>query len=163
MSYLQQVEGHRPDLNIVFVDPTFNNDWSTAIIDELVANRPVVTTNFDPDSFPSAPYLPLGEAFLWPVDIETASQLASAFQPIDLVLGQSVEIKAVDIPENVAMSESTAVTVAWQPAPVVSAQQLPVTDLKLFIHLVGSDGQIYAQQTWLSLLRRMDYHSPVLI
>lgn len=146
LSYLQQVEGHRPDLDIVFVDPTFNNDWSTAIIDELVANRPVVSTNFDPDTFPSAPFLPLGEAFLWPVDTEAAKNLASDFKSIDLFLGQRVEIQAVETPMQVAMSEKSAVTIAWQPAPIVSAQQLPISNLKLFVHLVGSDGQIYAQQ-----------------
>ena len=141
LSYMQQIEGERPDLEIVYVDPTFNDDWAGAISGSLANDRPVVATNFNPDTYHTLPpHLPLGEAFLWPN--RPAEQLPAAFIPTNQQFGALIELNGLrPIDQTVAMSESMVVTVAWRPIT-----ELPPVPLKLFIHLVGSDGQIYAQQ-----------------
>ncbi len=141
LSYMQQVEGERPDLDIIYVDPTFNDDWAGAIAESLADGRPVVATNFNPDTYHVLPpHLPLGEAFLWPN--RPVTDLPNSFLPANQTFGDQIELVGVQpIDQTVAMSEATAVTLAWRPVGEPLSQPL-----KLFIHLVGSDGRIYAQQ-----------------
>ncbi len=141
LSYMQQVQGERPDLEIIYVDPTFNDDWAGAIAGSLADGRPVISTNYNPDTYHVLPpHLPLGEAFLWPN--QTVAQLPTSFLPANQNFGDQIELVGIQpIKQAVAMSEATAVTVAWRPVGEPLGQPL-----KLFIHLVGSDGRIYTQQ-----------------
>lgn len=141
LSYLQQVEGVRPDLDIIYVDPTYNNDWAGAIKAKLDEGLNVVATNYVPQmSETLPPHFPIGDAFLWTHNpIRTLDK--TQFDPLFLNLAETVQVHGVkQYGTSVPMAETTQVDVVW------SAYTSPNTGIKLFIHLVGGDGQLYAQQ-----------------
>ncbi|MEM9773299.1 MAG: MFS transporter [Chloroflexota bacterium] len=141
LSYLQQVEGVRPDLEIVYVDPTYNNDWAGAIHAQLEQGLNVVATNYSPQMFESLPaHVPIGDAFLWRQD-PIASLDEAKFDPLILNLDGMVQVHGLkQYDTTVPMAETANIDVVWS-----IPSSLPA-GLKLFVHLVGGDGSLYAQE-----------------
>ena len=143
--YLQEVEGQRPDVDVRFVFPTgepYDTTWARRTAEAFAEGRPVVTT-----WLPTAPLAdlpvpePIGEAILYPQ--QPREVLPIGYEPAQLTLGGGIEIVGyrIEEPRDVMLTPGaeSVVTVAWRPAAALAA------DLSLFLHLVGEDGVLYAQ------------------
>ncbi len=141
--YLQQVEGLRPDVQIRFVYPEaapYGETWAQRIGQELANGRAVIATHFDENAYHSLPPAePLGEAFLY--RLEPLRTLPAGYVPLEITLGGVLRLRGYQLDAaTVAVGEETAVRLAWE-----SVGDLPAP-LSLFVHLVGADGQLYAQE-----------------
>lgn len=141
--YLQQVENQRPDVTVLFVYPQtadYEADWVNTIQTHLDQGRPVIATHIAPAAYATLPpSQPLGEGVLFPQ--QPLLKLPTHFASLTVPLGQPLTIYGVETaPTQVEIGQEWVVTVAWQPSP-----QADLTNVQLFAHLVGSDGQIYAQ------------------
>ncbi len=141
--YLQQVEGLRPDLDVRFVYPEalpYGETWAQRIGRELANGRPVIATHFDENAYRFLPPAePLGEAFLYRQ--EPRHTLPPGYTPLDVTLGSALHLRGYALEsKEVAIGAETAVRLAWE-----AIGELPAP-LSLFVHLVGADGQIYAQE-----------------
>ena len=142
LRYLQQVEGARPDLSIQYVAPTaepYEQTWARRIREEL-SQRPVVVTHFHELAYTEVPavFEPLGEAFL--VRAEPGRQLPAGYTPLHLTFGNLLTVVGVSPPPAEGVKGGATFTLAWSPA----ANPMPATTL--FVHLIGRDGALYAQQ-----------------
>ena len=141
--YIQQVEGQRPDVTIRFVAPAalpYAETWAEEIAAELASGKAVIATHFDENAYHTLPPAePIGEAFLYRQ--EPRNNLPAAFTPLDTVLGGVLRLVGYHVAgEEVEAGGETAVTLAWEPLA-----ELP-TPLSFFAHLVGSAGQVVAQE-----------------
>ncbi len=141
--YLQSVEGQRPDLSIEFVYPRsadYGADWAGQIAAALADGRAVIATHYAADAYAALPPAePLGDAFFFSPEPRRA--LPPDYAPLDLTLGDGLRLLGYHLPQTaVAIGQEAILTLAWQPAAALPA---PLT---LFVHLVGGDGRIYAQQ-----------------
>ncbi len=141
--YLQSVEGIRPDVIIHFVFPEgepYAETWARRIGTELANGRFVIATHFDENSYTTLPPPePIGDAFLFRQT--PRNQIPNEFTPVNLSLNRQIEIVAYQVrPTPIEISQEMVLTLAWHPFSTTSA---PVS---LFVHLVGGDGRIYAQQ-----------------
>ena len=142
--YLREVEGLRPDVDVRFVFPegaSYDAAWERRAREAHAEGRPVVTTWVPPAPLDGLPITePLGEAILFPQNERT--MLPPDFTPADVAIGDSIVVVGyrVDLSDGrFSPGEEAAVTVAWRPGPAISG----VTSL--FLHLVGPDNAIYAQ------------------
>jgi hypothetical protein len=128
-----------------FVFPTgepYDTTWARRTAEAFAEGRPVVTT-----WLPTAPLAdlpvpePIGEAILYPQ--QPREVLPIGYEPAQLTLGGGIEIVGyrIEEPRDVMLTPGaeSVVTVAWRPAAALAA------DLSLFLHLVGEDGVLYAQ------------------
>ena len=141
--YLQSVEGRRPDLSIEFVYPRsadYGADWAGQIGAALADGRAVIATHYAADAYAALPPAePLGDAFLF--NPEPRRALPPDYAPLDFTLGDGLRLLGYHLPQTaVAIGQEAILTLAWQPSADLPA---PLT---LFVHLVGADGRIYAQQ-----------------
>lgn len=141
--YLQEVERQRADVTVEFVYPRtadYSEDWTTRIREELANGRSVISTHFEENAYASLPPSePYGDAFLFRQEPRTS--LPDSFTALDLALGDTIQVLGYELGKTaVEIGEETTLTLAWQP---ITDLQSPIT---LFTHLVGFDGQIYAQQ-----------------
>lgn len=141
--YLQAVAGRRPDLDIQFVFPTaetYADTWARRIGEERQLGRPVIATHYDAGAYTQLPLPePAGDAFLFP--LAPRLELPAGFQPTAYTLGGAIEILGYRLEvDPVEIGNETAVTLAWQP---LDAFEDATT---LFVHLVGADGGLYAQE-----------------
>lgn len=141
MCYLQQVEGVRPDLSIEYVAPTgepYEETWARRIREEL-PNRPVVVTHYNELAYAGIPavFEPLGEAFL--VRSEPRRALPDDFISFPQDFGGTITLLGYrwDVPPA-ALDAPFSIVLAWTPGI-----KSPAT---LFVHLVGANGELYAQQ-----------------
>ncbi|MCA9979774.1 MAG: hypothetical protein KDD89_03040, partial [Anaerolineales bacterium] len=139
--YEQQVNGRRPDLDIVYLFPQtadYSAEWANRIQQELDHGRAVVTTFYDEQSYQTLPPAqPLGEAYLFPSAPLTS--LPPSFIPLDLVLGDALRLHGYQLSApNTEIGQEAQLTVAWE--PLAKEATLP-----LFAHLVGFDGALVAQ------------------
>ena len=142
MRYLQTVEGIRPDVEIHYVFPTgeqYGDTWTRRIKEALDQDKDVVATHFDEFAYRDLPLSqPLGEAYLFrqtPIE-----ELPSDFTPISMMLDDSIQILGYKLDsDTVEVGREAVISLAWQPSPDLQ----PGTNL--YIHLVGQDGRIYAQ------------------
>lgn len=151
LNYKQRVEGIRPDLRIDFVYPTsepYGDTWARRIGEELARGFSVVSTHFDDGSYAGLPVPePLGDAFLFRQ--EPIWSLPSDFQPVAVELGGKIAIRGYKLEAaQVEVGRQAVLTVAWQPSipAAAGARTFPGSRHSLFAHLVGFDGQIYAQE-----------------
>ena len=149
--YLQEVEGQRPDVDVEFVYPRtadYGADWATRIQEELDNGRSVISTHYEENAYAALPPAePIGDAYLFRQEPRTT--LPDTFTPLDLVLGDTIEILGYEMGKTaVEIGQETTLTLAWRPIlrqaqDTVSNLQSPIS---LFTHLVSPDGQLYAQQ-----------------
>lgn len=141
MWYLQEVEGLRPDVEVIYVFPegeSLAETWVRRIGETLVV-RPVVVTSYYPSEFGATGYrfLPLGPA--WEVRDRPVTEAPPELQPVNAVFGERWRLAGYRL-ERLALApgESTAVTLAWQNTG-------PSEDINFFAQLIGPDGSLYAQ------------------
>ncbi|MBN1314922.1 MAG: DUF2723 domain-containing protein, partial [Anaerolineales bacterium] len=143
MSYLQRVEGMRPDLVIQYVAPAnepYEETWARRIREELPL-RPVVVTHFHELAYAGIPAIfePLGAGIL--VRSEPRREIPDGFAPAGVDFGDALTVlgyRFEDAPSR--LDQPFSFVLAWSPGAVLDA---PVT---LFAHLVGAGGGLYAQQ-----------------
>jgi 4-amino-4-deoxy-L-arabinose transferase-like glycosyltransferase len=138
LRYLQEVEHLRPDLTIDYVAPTaepYEETWVRRMREEL-PSRPVVVTHYNELAYAGLPVVfePLGEAF-W-VRTEPRQVLPVGYTTTETTFGDILTIRGYQVTGDASRH---IVTVAW------SLRREPANPLTLFIHLVGYDGAIYAQ------------------
>jgi hypothetical protein len=141
--YMQEVEGRRPEVVVQFVVPegeSYAANWAAQIGEVLANGRSAIATHFDENAYANLPAPePLGDAFLFRQQPRTA--LPDDFTPLDLVLNDKIQLLGYQLNDAaIEIAQETTITIAWQ--PVVSSLQSPVS---LFAHLIGYDGQLYAQ------------------
>jgi hypothetical protein len=143
--YLQEVEGRRPDVDVRFVFPTgepYDTTWARRTAEAFAEGRPVVTT-----WLPTAPLAdlpvpePMGEAILYPQ--QPREGLPVGYEPAQVTLGGGIEVLGyrIEEPRDVMLTPGaeSVIAVAWRPKAALPA------DLSLFLHLVGEDGVLVAQ------------------
>lgn len=136
LRYAQAVEGQRPDLEIRFVAPegsSYGATWRDRIKIGLDDGRFVVATHYDLlyESLPSPQ--PLGEAFLFAARSDARiSDGETEIEPFDI---DGVTVLGVQFAEEGVIGDVMPITVAWQSE----------TQTTLYVHLVGFDGRLYAQ------------------
>ena len=143
--YLQEVEGQRSDVAVRFVFPTgepYDTTWARRTAEALAEGRPVVTTWLPATPLPDLPVPePLDEALLYPQT--PRESLPPGYEPVRSVLGSAVELLGyrVEEPHDATLTPGaeSIITIAWRPTAALPA------DLSLFLHLVGEDGVLYAQ------------------
>ena len=141
LHYLQTVEGQRPDVEVVFVYPRgepYEQTWARLAQAGWENGRSVITTHYADflyDTLP--PAQPIGEAYLFAQT--PLADLPSDFTPLTIELGEQIALTGINLPPSLAVGETAVFLLAWQP---MEDWDEPLT---LFAHLVGSDGQIYAQ------------------
>ena len=140
LRYKQEVDGLRPDVEIRFVSPSgdsYGETWANRISTELANGRSVIATHFDPDAYQSLPTSqPVGEAFQF--SNKPITDLPKSMTATNLSL-DDVTILGVDLGvETAVIGELFTITVAWD----ALANEQP---RNLFVHAVGFDGQLYAQ------------------
>jgi len=142
LRYLQSVEGWRSDLTIRYVRPRGSvplPDVWRGEIDRHIPQGPVIVTNVYAQ-FESSPYRfrPLGEAFL--VQAEPTFDLPSGFAPLDVPLGNMVELIGYRLQEKaIGHYQPIVVLLAWR--PLVPLEQ----DCSFFVHIVTDEGLPLAQ------------------
>ena len=146
MWYLQQVEGVRPDVSVVYVYPRgepLATSWLNSIRDSLATGRPVVVDMFFRDEFAAAPYVfePISrEAFQ--VRASPRTDLPDGFTPLDTDFGSTFRLvgyRLLDAPARTTPTEPLILFLAWR----VEAQ--PNRDYSFFVHLVDSTGRVMGQ------------------
>lgn len=142
--YLREVEGVRPDVDVRFVFPEgepYEATWERRTREAFAEGRPVVTTWVPPEPLEGLPATePMDEAILFPQEERTTRP--PDFTPVDVAIGESIAIVGygVELPGgSLSPGEEAAVTVAWRPGPAIAGVN------SLFLHLVGPDNVIYAQ------------------
>lgn len=140
--YGQEVEGVRPDVAVQFVFPegeSYAANWVARIGEEWGNGRTVIATHFDENAYASLPAPePLGDAYLFRQ--QPRMNLPNDFIPLDLFLNEQIQLLGYKLDKAaVEIGQETTITIAWQPA---TSRQPPIP---LFVHLVGYDGQLYAQ------------------
>lgn len=142
--YLREIEGVRTDVDIRFVYPEgepYEETWRRRTTEAYAEGRSVVTTWIPPEDLENLPVPePFREAILFPQ--EERVDLPPDFASLNMAIGDSIVVKGylVDLPpDGISPGEEATVIVGWQPAPGYSAAA------SMFVHLVGPDMTIYAQ------------------
>ena len=143
--YMQEVEGYRTDVDVRFVFPEgepYDATWARRTAAVFAAGRPVITT-WVPTTPPAELPVPepIGEALLYPQEARTTYPVGYVAET--LTLGGGVEVVALRIEEPTATwlipGQEAVITIAWRAAGSVPAEAT------LFMHAVGEDGVLYAQ------------------
>jgi len=142
MRYLQTVEGIRPDVEINYIFPTgeqYVDTWARRIREALDQGKDVVATHYDEFAYSDLPLSqPLGEAYLF--GRKPLWELPSDFNSLSIMLDDSIHVLGYQLDSDaVEVGREAVISVAWQTSSEVQ------TGTSLFIHLVGQDGRIYAQ------------------
>jgi hypothetical protein len=119
MQVLQEVEGQRPDLDLVYVFPEgaepLAETWLRRI-EEYIGERPVVVTGYFPAVFGSSPYFfePLGDA--WLVRESPRQDIPPDFEPREIAFDNGLTLVGVDVPTpgTVHVGETFDVRLAWR-------------------------------------------------
>jgi hypothetical protein len=143
LAYLQEVEGKRTDVEVEFVYPTaepYGQTWARRIQEELSAGRSVVATHFDQEAYADLPVPdPIDDAFVY--GMEPVTELPDEFKKLDIRFGESIEILGYSTgSDTVETGQEALLTLAWRPEGIWDQGN------SMFTHLVGKDGEIYAQQ-----------------
>jgi hypothetical protein len=137
---LQQVEGMRPDVEVIYVAPRGPQEaperW-IGYIDEHIGARPLIVTGYFPSTYDASPYIfePLGPA--WLVRQSPRRDVPKGFAPLDAPFDGGLTLTGVDLPvTDVPAGETFDLTLAWQ------IDEPPGADLTGFVHLVYPDGSV---------------------
>lgn len=141
--YLQEVEGQGEDIEVRFVFPegeSYGETWARRIADALANGDAVISTHYEPGAFAALPAPePLGEALLFRQ--EPRRDLPIGYDPLDARLGEQIDLLGYGLATPAVQAGQEAVlNLAWQPG------ESEADGVTLFLHLVGEDGTIYAQQ-----------------
>ncbi|MFZ0543795.1 MAG: hypothetical protein WAM60_00055, partial [Candidatus Promineifilaceae bacterium] len=139
--YLQDVEGKRPDVTVQYVFPTgepYEETWARRIAAVYQEGRPVLATHYNEGAYAALPVPePAGEALLFSEGEREG--LPAGFEPLDIELGTAVQIVGYALePGPVEIGQEAMLTLAWRRLGTEG-------NLSLFAHLVGPDGELYAQ------------------
>ncbi|HJW83476.1 MAG TPA: DUF2723 domain-containing protein, partial [Anaerolineae bacterium] len=144
MWYLQQVEGLRPDVSVVYVFPRGERlaaSWLNGIVESLATGRPVVIDMVFREEFAAAPYVfePISrEAFL--VRESPRADAPSGFTPLEADLGHRFRLLGYRLLDGrTSPAEPLTLFLAWR----VEAQ--PDRDYSFFVHLVDPAGRVIGQ------------------
>ncbi|MCA9979075.1 MAG: hypothetical protein KC413_25110, partial [Anaerolineales bacterium] len=140
--YLQEVERQRPDVAVQFVFPegeSYAANWAARIGEELADGRSVIATHFDENAYATLPASePLGDAFLFRQQPRTT--LPDGYTPLNLTLNDEIQLLGYQLEKaKIEIAQEATISIAWEP---ISNLQSPIP---LFAHLIGYDGQLYAQ------------------
>ena len=141
--YLQEVEGLRHDVDVQYVFPegeSYDLAWEQRVRENHADGRDVITTWVPVAPLAGLPVPePIGEAQLYPA--APRESLPDDFVGVERSLADSIRVLGyrIDRSDNLRIGDEAAITVAWQP---LSGFAL---DTGMFIHLVGQDDLIYAQ------------------
>ena len=141
LKYAQDVNGARPDVDILFVFPQsadYGRDWATAIDQVLDDGRAVVATHFDENAYRDLPSpTPLAEAYLFAAapPLIPAENLSPPTPKTSLKF-ISWEMSGQG---NADLSEGVTIHVAWE--LIATAPD----DLRLYAQLISPDGRLVAQ------------------
>lgn len=141
--YLQEIEGLRSDIEIQYVFPegeSYDAAWERRVREAHAAGLDVITTWIPVAPLADLPVPePIGEAQLYPA--MPRESLPDDFVGTELLLADSIHVLGyhVDQPDNLKIGEEAAITVAWRPLAKFAQ------GTTLFVHLVGQDALIYAQ------------------
>ncbi|MFQ5946865.1 MAG: hypothetical protein ACE5NC_11575, partial [Anaerolineae bacterium] len=140
--YLQQVEGERPDLEIVYVFPEgatpIEDSWVRRIEESLHGGPTVVTRYFEAYRHLPHRFLPLGDA--WLVAEGPQFEPPQGYNAIDATFGDRIRFLGFRIAAIAfAPGSSLSLDLAWQTLAV------PEADHAIFVHLVDPAGRILGQ------------------
>jgi hypothetical protein len=141
LRYLQQIEALRPDVTVEYVAPGAEPLAKTWVrrIDERIHQRPVIAVRYFEHAYSALPYRfePLGEAFL--VRRELRSEAPSKLIPLDITLGEQIELLGYQLVSNGSEPGRPLVMVlAW--SPIIP----PTSDIAIFTQLIGPDGRLWS-------------------
>lgn len=156
--YEQQVNGRRPDLEVVYLYPQtadYGADWAERIARELAHGRAVVATFYAENSYQNLPTAqPLGEAFLFPnAPLLTLPAHFTAFSALQPETEAEFTIHGYQLDQHqLEIGQEATLTIAWtytapeldEMAPALQGNAEELT-LSFYAHLVSYDGQIIAQ------------------
>lgn len=141
LKYAQDVNGARPDVEILFVFPQtadYGRDWATTIEQFLDAGRAVVATHFDENAYRDLPSpIPLAEAYLF----AAAPSLIPAENLSTPNSNTSLKFISWEISNqgDLDLSEGVTIHVAWE---IIADSP---DDLRLYAQLISPDGRLAAQ------------------
>jgi hypothetical protein len=144
MWYLQQVEGLRPDVDVIYVFPRgepLAASWLNTIEDSLAAGRPVVVNMFFREEFAASPF------FFEPISREAfqVHKLPMTNRPLSfttLEANFANQLKLLGyrlLDSRTTPAEPLTLFLAWR----VAAQ--PDRDYSFFAHLVDATGRVIGQ------------------
>jgi hypothetical protein len=142
MRYLQSVERNRPDLDIRYVFPTeepYIETWTRLIQENLDQGKDVVATRYDEFAYQTLPTpQPIGDAYLF--SQTPLTDLPFDFEQVSISLSESIHIVGFRLDRQlVEIGQEAVLTLAWQ------SENEIVAGSTLFVHLVGDDGNLSAQ------------------
>ena len=141
LKLVQEVQQVREDIDVRYVVPageSYASNWIDQISAGISAEIPTLATNSWPE-FHNAlpPGTSVGAATLWTSTSDITAQ--TSFTPANIWLGEQIRISAYKVEQpSLTIGAETSIQLVWS-----SAETLPPASL--FIHLVGGNGQIYAQ------------------
>ena len=147
MWYLQQVEGLRPDVDVIYIFPRGEDlsiTWLKEIDASIGTGRPVIVNMFFREEFAASPYFfePIGrEAFLVRQSpISNLSRSPVGFTPLAADFASRFKLLGYRLLDrSTSATEPLTLFLAWR----VEAQ--PDRDFSFFVHLVDSTGRVIGQ------------------
>ena len=144
MWYLQQVEGLRNNVEVRYVFPVAGQEWSQvwrSLIEENIAQRPVIVTHYWGSQYPSLPYIfePFGQA--WRVRSEPSFDVPRDLTPLSVEFDGKLRLAGYHLSlTRASPGQPLDVTLALQ-----SIGQLD-RDYALTVRLVDANGARRTQQ-----------------
>jgi hypothetical protein len=140
--YLQLVEGERPDVGVIYVNPegsTSNAQIWIRRIGEGLANGPVLVTSYFYD-YAQTPYRFVRVEGGWRALDTPLSDVPANVEPLDQVLGGKIRILGYQVSSTqLAPSSQLSVRVYWQAVEPLDG------DYAFFVHLVNQSGELLGQ------------------
>jgi len=144
MWYLQQVEGQRTDIEVIYVYPRGEPlaiSWLKEIDSAVTTGRPIIVDMYFHEEFLASPYFfePMSqEAFL--VRQSSLSNLPQGYTPYEADFGGKFKLLGFRLlDERTTPGEPYTVNLAWW------VESQPERDYSLFVHLVDSSGRVVGQ------------------
>jgi len=144
MWYLQQVEGQRTDVEVIYVYPRGEPlaiSWLKEIDSAVTTGRPVIVDMYFREEFLASPYFfePISrEAFL--VRQSSLSNLPEGYTPYEADFGGKFKLLGFRLlDERTTPGEPYTVSLAWR------VESQPEQDYSFFVHLADSSGRVVGQ------------------
>ena len=141
MRYLQQVEGQRPDVSVVYVHPE-GRSLAKNVVDRIeahISQRPVIVTDYYEQEYSQLPHRfePLGQAFL--VRAEPNFAPPTDLTPLDVMLSERVTLLSYRLEsDETEPARPLVLTLVWSPAVT------PTADISIFAQIIGQDGLLWS-------------------
>ena len=141
MWYLQQVEGLRPDVEVIYVFPQGDSLAQTWLdrLDENVPERPTLVTNFYATEYAASDYWFTPQRPGWLVSENAPEELPTEMTKLAERFGDHWLLRGYHADRrNAVPGEAINVEAAWQ-------TNGPPEDITFFVQLLGADGVLYGQ------------------